>query len=230
MKDEIRNGVKLIRMAVSSITGFALTAENVGAEIPLHIARDDQIEPAIPIVVDETRARTPSAAAHARFGGNVGEAAVAVVVIKSVASQVGHEQINVAIVIVVTGGHAHAVQPSLQPRGFSHVGERAIAIVVIKTVPEPGVGLIGCSGTGHRGLDPCAVDEKHIEPSVVVIVEHGHATAHGFRKIFLTGSAGLVLESNSGFWGYVFEKGQRRTLRQGSREQLARRNSSQGTQ
>ena len=90
MKNKVRNSVELVGMAVSAIAGLVLAAKNVGAEVPFQVAGNDQIEAAVAIIVDKTRARAPTAAAHAGLCSNVGKGAVAVIVIKNVSTQVGH--------------------------------------------------------------------------------------------------------------------------------------------
>src|SRR6266571_2141523 len=50
-----------------------------------------------------------------------------------------------------------------------------------------------------------AVDEKNVRPAVVVVVDEGHAGAHGFREIFCAEGAVVVEEMDSGLWRDVAE-------------------------
>ena len=93
-------------------------------------------------------------------------------------------------------------------------------IVTIKTVPEARVGLVGRSTARHRVRDSRPIDEKQIEPPVIVVVEHGNAGAHRLRKIFLTGPAGRMFETNAGSCRDVFEQWRGRLRRQRSSQPL----------
>ena len=64
------------------------TAKHIKAEIPLHIASDDQIKPAIAVIIDEAGAGAPSTAADARLVTDVGESSITVVVIKNISAKV----------------------------------------------------------------------------------------------------------------------------------------------
>src|SRR5260370_1106372 len=89
VKHEVRDRFELVWVAIGAIAGTVFTTVNF-REVPLHITTDDQIEPPIAVVVNEARARAPSAAAHACLGRNIGEGAVAVVVIKNISTKVRH--------------------------------------------------------------------------------------------------------------------------------------------
>src|SRR6266567_4571646 len=78
------DGVELIGVAVSPVAGLVFAAINVGAEVPLHIPCNDEVEPAIAVVIYEGRACAPTAAADARLGSLIGESPVAIIVIQPV--------------------------------------------------------------------------------------------------------------------------------------------------
>src|SRR6185295_4888812 len=128
-----------------------------------------------------------------------------------------------AVVVVVARCHSHSVGVSLQPGGLGDVSEATVAIVVIEAVPKTWVRFVRQSGAWHRVFDACAIHEEQIEPSVVIVVQHGDPRAHGFWKVFLTGAAGLVFEANAGLGGYVFEQRWESRMCQRTFEQLAGR-------
>jgi len=130
VKHEVRDRFELVGVAIGAIAGTVFATVNF-REVPLHITTDDQIQPPIAVVVNEARARAPSAAAHACLGRNIGERAVAVVVIKNIPTEVRHQEIDIAIVVVVSSGDPHAIEPPLQPSLLSNVCKGAVAIVVI---------------------------------------------------------------------------------------------------
>jgi len=51
---------------------------------------------------------------------------------------------------------------------------------MIKAVPKPGIGLVRELAIRYRIVDPRSVSEEDIQPPVVVIVEEGYASSHGF--------------------------------------------------
>src|SRR5213075_3435005 len=67
-------------------------------------------------------------------------------------------------------------------------------VVMIKAVPKPAIGLVRELDIPHRIVDLRSVGEEDIQPPVVVIVEEGYASSHGFQQV-LVGSCGVfVLE------------------------------------
>src|SRR5213078_3649371 len=94
VKNKMGNRTELVGMAIGAIAGLVLSAVNVGSVVPLDIAADDQIEPAIAIVIDETSTRASATATHTSFRGDIGEGPIAIVVIENIAAEIGHQQIN----------------------------------------------------------------------------------------------------------------------------------------
>src|SRR5438876_4811050 len=154
------DGVELIGVAVSPVAGLVFAAINVGAEVPLHIPCNDEVEPAIAVVIYEGRACAPTAATDARLGSHIGESPVAIIVIKSVSAEVRHQKVSVAVVVVVAGCDSHAVQAPLQTSFLSDVGKGAIAIVVIQPVPETRIGFVWRNAAWHRIQDLCSIREE----------------------------------------------------------------------
>ena len=110
--------------------------------------------------------------------GDVGEGAVAVVVVEDVLAVVGDEEIVEAVVVVV------ADAAGLAPAGFvleagavGDVGEGAVAIVF----EEMAAGLLA----GGEAFETPAVDEEEVQPAVVVVVVEGDAAAGGFEEVLV---------------------------------------------
>src|SRR6266852_8786562 len=210
MGDQIGNRVELVGMAVGAISGLMQSAIDVGGEVPLYVASHDQVEAAIAIVVHETGAGAPSTAAHASLGGNVSKSAVTVVVVKNIPAQVGDQQVHISIIVEITDSHPHTVGVALHSRVFRDVSKSAISVIAIEAVPVTRIGFVGQRPARHGVLNLRSIHEEQIEVAIVVVIEHGHAAAHGFREIFLAGAAGFLFESNAGFGGHVNEHRQRR--------------------
>src|SRR5882762_5784323 len=100
MKNKMGNRVELVGMAVCAVAGLVLSAVNVGTIVPLDVTADDQIEPPIAIVIDETSTRAPATAAHTSFRGDISESPIAVVVVEDIAAKIGHQQINIAVIVI----------------------------------------------------------------------------------------------------------------------------------
>src|SRR5579863_9929612 len=77
--------------------------------VPEHVAGDEEVEMAVVIVIEEARRTAPASGFDARFGGYVGEGAVAIIVVEDIFSVVRDVEVGEAIVIVISDSDAHAV-------------------------------------------------------------------------------------------------------------------------
>ena len=113
---------------VEARTGFG---HGRRGQIEIDVVGDEQIELPVAIVVDEGAASVPALAfaRHASLLADIGERAVAVVVIQNVLAEVGDEQIVPAVVVVVAD--ANALSPArVRDSGLrGDVGKCAVAIV-----------------------------------------------------------------------------------------------------
>ena len=108
--EDVRDARIVVGMAIRTVAGLLLSAIPIGLEGPVHVARDEQVELSVVVGIEETGARTPAAAAHARARGHVGESAISVVAVQRVAAESGEVQILEAVVVVVADRDAHAVE------------------------------------------------------------------------------------------------------------------------
>ena len=97
----------------------------------IDVVRDEQIEFAVAIVIHKCAAGVPALAVarHARFFADVGESAVAVVVVENILAKVADEKIIEAVVVVVADADALSPAGVNQSGLHGHVGESAVAIV-----------------------------------------------------------------------------------------------------
>ena len=147
---------------------------------PAHVVDDQEIEPAVVVVVEPAGGRRPFAAADARPLGDVFEAAVAAVAQQLVARDAGDEEIDVAVVVVVGGRRTHRVADAAHAGRRGHVGELHAAVVAIEPV---GVGVAALGERGHLG----AVGEEDVGPAVAVVVEDGHAARDALGVVLVGG-------------------------------------------
>ncbi len=109
-------------------------------EVPVHVAQHDEVEQAVVVEVDPGRAGGPGVswrrvASRAGAHSDIGEGAVAVVVVQVIAAVARDVQVFEAVVVVVADSHAHAVAHALQPGLLGHVLEGAVLALVVEPVP-----------------------------------------------------------------------------------------------
>src|ERR1043166_1632816 len=178
----------------------------------IHEAADEKIEPAVVIEVEPDRARGPvplkDFGAQASLFADIGERAVAVVVIKNRVAVGGHEDIGEAVVVIVGDRYAHAESAAGYARGFGHVGERAVAIVLVERVANRLFRL--------EEIAWPAIDQVDVHPTVVVVVQECAAGAHRLRQVML-GRCGVVVDpaNPARFRGNFLEEGTRIAGRDG---------------
>ena len=160
--EDVGHALEVVGVAVGAVARLLLAAVAVVLEAPLHVARDEQIELAVVVVVEEPGARAPAAGRHAGPRGDVGERAVAVVAVERVAAVARDVEVGEAVVVVVADRHAHAVvvlrHPG-QPRLLGDVGERAVGGLPIEPVPDT-------SGRTCRAVRPAASGRRIFAPLV----------------------------------------------------------------
>ena len=109
-------------------------------DIPLQIIDHQQIKKPVVVDVDPNGAHGPE---RAKFGigfiqpclgGDIGERAVAVVVIQRVAVHAGDEHVVVPIVVVVGNSDPHVVARARQTSLVGDVGEVALAVIFEKPI------------------------------------------------------------------------------------------------
>jgi hypothetical protein len=162
---------------------------------------------AIAVVVEERAAGVPPRLRlrQPRMRGHIGECAIAIVTKERVLSVVADKKIVEAIVVVVA--HAAGLPPSAPREAGSgrHIGERAVAVVLEE--------MAGGFRLFCEALQPPAVDQKDVQPAIVVIVVKRHAAAGSFEKIFVLPLAAIdSFRVQSSLRGYIDElQSQRRS-------------------
>ncbi len=137
--DEGWNGGEDVGVAERAVALAMLATPDI-FPIPLHVAKDDEVEQTVVVEVDPGGGGGPLFAGRGGAAGaggvrDVGEGAVAVVVVEPVATKGGDVKILKAIVVEVTDGDAHAVADALQTGFFGDVLEGAVLSLVVEAVP-----------------------------------------------------------------------------------------------
>ena len=165
-------------MTIDAQVPRAVPAELVALGRPVHVVHDEQIQPAVVVVVEPARGDRPGVVRHARSGSDVLEPAVAHVAEQMVALHARDKQVDTAIIVEIAGGRPGRVALRLDPRPLGHIGERQAAVVVKEAIPVPGVLLA-------QGRDGCAVGEVDVRQAVAVVIEHGDAARHRLHHVLL---------------------------------------------
>ena len=149
------------------------------------------------IRVDERGAGRPAGRAHAGSCRDVGKRAVAVVAVEDVPAKRGDVHVLVAVVVVVANRDPHAVAGAPDPGSVGDVLEAAVGQLPVKPIVKTRIPLVGGRPARHRIGQRRAVHEEQIEPAVVVVVEHGDASAHGLEQVLLARRRACMNEGNA---------------------------------
>lgn len=152
-------------------------------EAPIQIARDKQVQMAVPVIVEEAGRSRPSPSRDAGSVRDVGKGAVPVVAVERTARIARDVQVHEPVVVKIARGDTHPVYrltPLRQASCRGDVREGAVRILPIEAIPV--FLLIAPQGRQSR-----SVDEKNIQQTVAVVIQQGDAAAHGFEKILLHG-------------------------------------------
>src|SRR5215467_368421 len=101
-------------------------------EIVVDIARYEEVQQAVAVVIAPGCSRGPAAERHTSLFGNIRERAVVIVVVEAVLAEVRDVDIGPAVVVVVGDGHAESPTVIRNSCFSGDVGERAVVIVVKK--------------------------------------------------------------------------------------------------
>ncbi len=157
------------------------------AKIPFHVSGHHEVEAAVFVVVEETSASGPAGCLDVRLCRDIGESAVAIVLIEDRAAEGGDEQIRKSVVIVVPRRNAHPISGSFEARFRGNVGERAVVVVSEEPVPKIRRGFVGSFSTRLRVLQRRSIHEENIRPTVVIVIKNGHTATHGLDQILPRG-------------------------------------------
>src|SRR5262249_46343770 len=121
--------------ALPSAVGIFAGPRHCG-EVELEVVGDEQVQVAIPVVVDESTSGSPARARfeQARLAGDVGERSIAVVAVQDVLPPIRDEEVLVAVVVIVSNGDRGRPALPRQACLGGDVGESAVAIVLVQAI------------------------------------------------------------------------------------------------
>src|ERR1700691_6235912 len=162
-------------------------------EIPLQVVDHYEIEQPIIIHVHPGCGDGPEWAVlgvrlvQTGFGGYVAEGSVPVVVIERVPINPGDKNVFVAVIVVVADRYADVEACSRETRLFCHVREVSMPVIFEKAV-------VVLRGVFAKRAQIRPVGEENVELAVVVVVEQGDASGHGFWRMALGRFIAVELE------------------------------------
>ena len=105
--------------------------------------------------------------------------------IENIAPKVRHEQIVKAVVVIISNAACLSPTRVVQASLACHLGKGSVLVVVEQITGRLQIAL--------RRVQSGAVDQKNIQPPVVVIIKKCNASAHLLEKIlFVVRTAGIV--------------------------------------
>ena len=104
--------------------------------LEVHEVADEEIQASVVVVIKPYGAGGPAGSGDAGFRGDVGESAVAVIVIKNAAGILRDVKVGESVAIVISDCDAHAVGVAGHAGFFGDVGKSAVAIVAIERVTQ----------------------------------------------------------------------------------------------
>src|SRR5262249_32686890 len=151
----------------------------------------DQVEPAVPVEIDEAaggapaRLLDPGRARHLLEAEPAAVGPAAAVAEQPSPAVLRDVDVHPTVVVEVADGDAHAVAGDVEAGALADV-------------PEGAGGALAEEAVAGRGVGPPVVDEVDVEPAVVVEVEQGDAGAHDLRHEVAADRARLVAEVKAG--------------------------------
>src|ERR1700731_289923 len=150
--------------------------------IKLCVARNEQIEEAVVIVVSPRRSGRPAPERDARFLRDISECAVMIVVVETVFAEVRY--INVWPPVVVVVPHSYAEAPSFICHAcfFCDIGECSVMVVVQQHRAWRGFLAF------QRG-ESRAIQQVNVQPAVIVIIKQRHTGTRRLQNRLFFGSS-----------------------------------------
>ena len=171
---------------------------------PVDVVRDEQVEVAVAVVVEEGAAPVPQPGPRdAGARGHVREASRRPRCAAARWRDVGHVQVHVAVAVVVAGGDAHAVA-AVADAARSVTSSEARRPSAARCVA---VQAVASSARSGAGLDVAALHAVDVQPAVAVVVEERQTAGRDLRHPVALGVEVDVAEVEPGGGGDLDEPG-----------------------
>src|SRR5262249_17340699 len=140
------------------------SGDRLAVHVELDVARHEQVEAPVVVVVPPGGSGGPAAQGHAGFFGDVGEGAVVGVAGKPGLAGIRHVQVRPAVVVEIPDRYGEAPALVGHSRLFGDVRESAVVVVAQEHGARSGLlALEGCEGRTVHQVD--------VQPAVVVEVQ-----------------------------------------------------------
>src|ERR1044071_6810381 len=170
MKEDVRRALEIVRVAVGTKIGTRVAAiERSLLEIPLGIARDEEIKASIAVVIKPPRARAPTDARHTRTPRHILKRSIASIAIEDVRAIRRDIQITESVRVVIASGNTHRIAFAFHSGACGHILKRPVALLMIKTIPELRIALVSHRPLRHRVEELRSVAEVQIETAIVIV-------------------------------------------------------------
>src|SRR5216684_4784454 len=154
---------------------------------------------AVIVIVAEGGARTPaSGVSYSGFRGDIGERAIAIVVVEQATIEIRNIKVFPSVIVVVGDGGAKSPAAMREPSLGGHIGKSAVVVIVIELARM----ALPCLQILQRR----AVHQEDVHPPVVVVVKDCDSAAHGFHDVMFFRAAAGEVEIDAGGAGYVCKR------------------------
>src|SRR5262249_22271087 len=110
-------------------------------EVVVHVIGDEEVQPAVIVIIYEGRSSRPSRVVYAGGPGNISERPITIISEEVVRSQTGDIEVIETIVIVIADGGAHSPAHVADTGLVRYIGKCPVAVVVIERAPGFSAGL-----------------------------------------------------------------------------------------
>ena len=160
------------------------------------VVRDDQVQLAVAVVVEERRGDGPVEIVQPGFLCDVAEGAVAIVEEEFDAAVAAHQHIGQAVVVDVADGDAGVVAGDAQAGADGDIAKVSVWLLMVKAVER-------------TGLRAGALQKIQVQPTIIVIVKQSRAGTHRLRHKIAIRWPCIVDEIHSRLLRNILEPGNR---------------------
>src|SRR6267143_5281134 len=169
------HGIVDTRNAIPALMRVDVTTPLILGFAEIDEAADEEIEAAVIVVVEPDGAGSPSGGSDTGFCSDIGERAIAIVVIENAVAVLRDIKIRKSVAVIVTDSHAHAVRISWDASFFGDVRERTVPIVTVERITQRWIGIVEVTGATVHKID--------IHPTVVVVIKESAASPGGLGLV-----------------------------------------------
>ena len=162
----------------------------------MDIARDEQVDITVAIVIAPGGPGAEPTATDAGFFGDIFKLAIPEVAVEDVSAIAGNEEVEFAVVVVIGDGDAHAPAEAREASLLGDVLEAAVGFLMVERDHRVSAFLVAVDGR--------AVDRDDVEASIIIAIEKASATAHGLDDVALFACRKVGSRQANGL-GDVFE-------------------------